>query len=95
MKEKVREYGSSVFTRECKRERTGYAKMLKEDRLKSVCRRFIYVAFEMGKCVGRNLVKKKDKRIAEGLQYLFWKRISGEMTRGLKKARVLPLKKAA
>lgn len=66
------------------------AKMSKEDRLKTVCRRYIEIAFSFGKVVGGGLKEKKHKKDALALEHLFKGTINREATWALKRAGVLP-----
>ncbi len=47
------------------------AKMSKEDRLKSVCWRYIEIAFSFGKVVGDGLTKKKYRKKTLQLEHWF------------------------
>lgn len=76
-------------------ERKRFAKMSKEDRLKSVCWRYIEIAFSIGKVVGANLKEKKYRKKTLQLEHWFKGSINREATWALKRAGVLPLEKKA
>lgn len=91
MEKKKKNYLDLLYSREGA---VKLSKMSKEDRLKAVCRRYMYIAFEVGKVVGGGLKSKKYKATCQGLEGFFNKAIGGELTRAFKKAGVLPLEKA-
>lgn len=72
-------------------ERKRFAGMSKEDRLKTVFRRYIQIGFEVGKVVGGNLKENKYKKKALQIEHWFKVSINREATWALRKAGVLPL----
>ena len=78
-----------------KTKRKRFAKMSKDDRLKTVVKRYIEIGFEIGKVVGGSLKEKKYKKKALQIEYWFKGTINREATWALRRAGVLPLEKKA
>ena len=73
-------------------ERKRFEKMSKEDRLKTIGKRYIEIGFSVGKVVGGGLKEKKYREKSIGVEHLFRSTIGRQFTFALRKAGVLPLK---